>query len=146
MMKVNLSKVKEATGSEPLPMGKYHVSIIKSEPIIGELKQDGSEKKPYVKTWFKVLSGPCAGRYAFKNFTMTEAAMPFVKPFLLAIGYPASEEIEILPEQWLNVQLVIQIGINGKDLNGQVRHEPIAYYSLESQKLQPIEDIGEKPY
>jgi hypothetical protein len=108
-------------------------------PISGELKEDGTEKAPYVKTRFQILTGDYAGRLIFKNFIFTEKALPFLKPFLVSIGYPTDQEVEIVPDQWVGEQLVVQVAHERKD--GKVRDVPVMYFSLASQGLELAEDI-----
>jgi len=135
-MRANLGEVKEAN-YEPLPQGKYHVRVVMADgPITDAKKLDGTLKAPHVKTRFQILSGEYAGRFIFKDFIFTEKALPFLKPFLVALGYPTDQEVEIVPDQWVNEQLVVQVAHELKD--GKPKDVPAMYYSLQSQSIVPL--------
>jgi hypothetical protein len=134
-MRVNLGAVKEGT-FEPLPQGQYHVRVVKAEEVTGETKQDGTLKAPYITTWFEIVAGDYTGRLIFKNFIFTQNALPFLKPFLVALGYPTDQDVDINPNDWLNEQLVVQV--EREIYQGKEKDVPAGYYSLVSQKIQQV--------
>lgn len=123
---------------EPVPVGWYHVEVIKAELIEKE------KKAPYVSTWFKIMEGIYSGRYVFHNFIFTESAMGFMKPFLLAIRYSAVDEIEIVPGEWVGEQLLLLVG--HKLWEGKKKEDAVGYKSLEAEGKVPIEADDKIPF
>ena len=136
-LKTNLGNYKNTF--EPIPAGtQVQVAVEKADLTESE------GKAPYVKTWFRVITGLYSGRIIFKNFIFTEKAIPFMKPFLESIGYPSDQDIEIEPTEWLHEQLIILVG--HETYNGTVKEISIGYKSLESEGKTPIEKEEEIPF
>lgn len=139
-MRANLGKVDEMGNFEPLPIDWYHCSVVKAEEIKSGHPDYKEGKAPYVKTHFLVRSGDHAGRRIFKNFIFTENALGFMKSYLVAIGYPDSDqEVDIQPEEWLNEQCMVHI--KHKSFNGKTQEEPDFYAPLSEHEVEPLEKV-----
>ena len=135
-MRLNLKEIKEMKdGDFPLlPVGWYQARVSNTTFV------DKEGKSPYVKTEFTIMEGEHKARVLFHNFIWTFNAAGFMKPFLLAIGYPESE-VDIEYQEWEKKQLMIYVDTdsftNSKGIKKDTNRVTM-YKSLESEGKDPI--------
>jgi len=126
-MKVNLKNYDTAKDFEPIPVGWYQAEVNKVEQ---KTSKDG---KPYLNVWFKILEpGEHSGRIVFRNFTISKKTIPFMKSFLIAIGYPDDEcEIDETGQEWITQQCMVYV--DHEIYNGKTKERAKEFISLVSE-------------
>ena len=153
-----LKDVEDVKEFEQPPVGEYHVQIVKAESVDSAIdEKTGKTKFPKLKVQFKVLDTvPSAegeefkgkNGFVFKDYILTDKAMPFLKPLLVALGYAVDEELEINEENLINEQLVINIQHKKQANSNKIWAEPKVdgYKSLVSLGIEPIVADEEVPF
>lgn len=105
----------EGGGFETKPIGWYHVKIKKSTNETG--RDSGN---PYLKFDMVILDGEYTKSHLFKNLTLTEKALPFLKPFLMAVGCDDDFEIDVSKTGIVDLDGKM---FEGKQLQVHVKHK-----------------------
>jgi len=114
---------------ETKPVGWYSVVIKKAKREMGK----SEPYNPYIHLDMVIIDGKYKKSHLFKNIVLTEKALTFLKPFLLAIGYSKKQDIKVDEEgyvivnesRWEGEQL--QVHIKHKMYEGEQREEVDAY-------------------
>lgn len=135
-LKIDFTGVEGQKAFEPIPSGKYIATV--TDYREGVVSDKGSAKpenvgKPTV-SWMLTVDSTLAGeptvlnkrtsvetkvegRTVWENMVITENSFWRLKAFLEACGFDVEGEIDFDPDEVLNSQLVIKVGISkgGKD-------------------------------
>lgn len=125
-MKANIGELPDYSDSSPLPVGKYHVSVLTAHLVESDMKA------PYIKTVFVVREGQHEGRKIFKNFIFTQKALPFMKGFLVALNYDTTAEVNIDPKDWIDEELAVRVvhEMGTGEYAGKIKVEIAQYTTL----------------
>ena len=117
MPKVNMSKVKDTDGFEPIPDGDYKAVV---EQVHERQSKSGDEQ--WGVEW-RIIEGVHVGRKVFDNLTFNDKSMWRVKLVCSRLGLDVSGEIDLTPEMIRGKQClitVIETEYNGKPTNNIV--------------------------
>ena len=132
-MKKKLGDIPD-TNFETKPVGWYHVVIREAK-----VKVSDNTDNPYASLQMAILEGEYKKQRIFKNFTLIEKCLTFIKPFLMAIGYTKNDSVEIDsagllcldPEEWLGKQLMVHL--KHRVYEGEKKEEVDAYKGVEEE-------------
>lgn len=159
MIKIGaLKDVEDMKDYVVVPQGAYQVKITKCEEISPKEREDGSWTSPRLNVGFKVLER-CPevgvdfegkGGMVFNSYALTDKAMGFLKPLLIALGYPQDKPLEFEAEDLLDQQLVIKVKHDRVKDNatGEIKTfaKAESYKSLVDCGVKPIVDDSELPF
>lgn len=124
-MKLDFTGVEGQQTFEPIPSGKYIVEVTDyREGTASEAaKNPGATTISWELTVQSTVAGEThvttrddreikvEGRKVWENMTLVEASLWRLKAFLEGCGFDVSGEIDFDPEEVLNSQLVVKVGI-----------------------------------
>jgi hypothetical protein len=125
-MKIDFTGVEGQKSFEPIPSGKYLVEVTdyRQGTASQEAKNPGAPTISWMLTVESTVTGEesvtnrrtgeevkVAGRTVWENMTIVENSFWRLKAFLEACGFDVEGEIDFDPDEVLNSQLVVKVGI-----------------------------------
>jgi len=136
---VKLGDIDEATDYPVKPVGWYTVGIETVERKTGKKPDSAGKKWPYLNLMLNIESGTHEGQKLFKVLSLKETALPFLKPFMMALGYQNDFVLNISetgivvgldPENLVGETLQVRVE-HQKDKNtGKVRENITAFMNV----------------
>ena len=115
-MHIKIPKLSEvSTASEPLPAAVYDVKITNAE-----LKQSKSSESEMIAVEFTVSDGDFAKRKLWRNFSLVEKALVFLKELCEVADIEMSDD-GLDTEDMLGAELKVQVG--QKEYQGRIGNE-----------------------
>jgi hypothetical protein len=136
----DLLKIADEAGFTPLPIGEYDVMVASAEA------KTTNQGKDAIKVQFQVLSGPCAGRKIFNQFTISPEnpnAVGFFFRHMEALGLPReyfaqNPSLQHIAQTLLNRQCHIKV--DHREWNGQTRDNVSAITRVNTGQQVPGQD------
>jgi hypothetical protein len=126
----------------PVPKGEYDCAVLS-----GELVNSRTNNTPGYKLAFQVIAGPHTGRRVWKDYWLTDAALPMVKRDLAKLGIHGPADLDKPLPEGLIVRLTVKLRTNdsGQQYNEVTRLELVDVRPVKPDPFAPSGDLSEAP-
>lgn len=152
-MKIDFTNTEGQQTFEPIPAGKYLVEVTdyRSGNASDKAKNPGADTISWELTVESTSTGETVvtdrngkdikveGRKVWENMTIVESSFWRLKALLEACGFDVSGEIDFDPDEVLNSQLIVKVGIQKGRKNAETGEEYDPRNSVKS--FHALEDI-----